>query len=1060
MKITKIAILRPTVIMVIFAALIFGGLYSYSSLNYELLPNFSVPVLTVSTVYPGAGPNEVENSVTKKLEDAVSALENIKDINSTSQEGFSLVTIQLNPGTDVNLSLQDAQRKVNAVLSSLPDDAQTPSLGKFDISDMPIMTIGVTSDMKSTDFYDLVKQRVEPSLSQIKGVAQVSLQGGEEREIRINVSTEKLKAYNLSILQINQAITNANLDFPTGKVKDDNQQVIIRLAGKFTSLDEIKQLVILDNGNSPIRLEDIAEVQDTQKEKTVINRINGVNSIGITIKKQSDGNAVEISKSVKAKIAELESLNTSNNLKFVIANDTSDFTLEAANAVTHDLVLAIILVAAVMLLFLHSLRNAVIVMVAIPASLVSTFIAMALMGFSLNLMSLLALSLVVGILVDDAIVVLENIYRHMEMGKSKAQASLDAIKEIGFTVISITAVIIVVFLPIAMVEGLISDLLRQFSLVVAVATAISLFVSFTLIPLLTSRFSKLEHLTGKNWFEKFILWFERMIDKFSDGIQSILLWAFRNKTVTLVGVLVMFIGSFALVGAGFIGSEFVSSGDRGEFNIQLELPKNASVEENNRITQKIESYLRTVSEVTSVTTTVGVSGGQSTAYKSELNVRLIPIAERGVNTEIFANRTRNEIEKRIPGVKVRAIPVGLTGGANAAPIQIVVEGPDFDAVMKFAERVKDETQKINGIADAKLSVEGGNPEINVRVDRDKMATLGLSIDNVGANLQTAFNGTASQDVKYRDGDFEYDINVILDAFDRQSQKDIANLTFVNNKGDLIKLSQFANVEQSSGPSKLERTNRITSVTVQAQVVGRPAGTVGAEIQEQMKSVEIPAGIGIAYKGDLESQSDAFGSLGFALLTSILLVYLIMVALYDSYVYPLVVLFSIPMAIIGALLTLALAKQTMNIFSILGIIMLIGLVAKNAILVVDFTNDMKKLGKDTMTALKEAVHIRLRPILMTTLAMVIGMLPIALASGAGSEWKNGLAWTLIGGLTSSMFLTLVVVPIIYYIFDRVMAKFGLDKKNEIVLVDEMVEEQPEQIYAHINGKTSKKQLELV
>ncbi len=625
MKITKIAITRSTVIVVIFAALIFGGMYSYSSLNYELLPNFSVPVLTVSTVYPGAGPNEVENSITKKLEDAVSALENIKGINSTSQEGFSLVTIQLNPGTDVNLALQDAQRKVNAVLSSLPDEAQTPSLGKFDISDMPIMTIGVTSDIKSTDFYDLVKQRVEPSLSQIKGVAQVSLQGGEEREIRINVNPEKLKAYKLSILQVTQAIANANLDFPTGKIKDDNQQVIIRLAGKFTSLDEIKELIVLDNGNSPVRLKNIAEVQDTQKEKTVISRINGVNSIGITIKKQSDGNAVEISKSVKAKIAELEKINASKNLKFVIANDTSDFTLEAADAVTHDLILAIVLVAAVMLLFLHSLRNAVIVMVAIPASLISTFIAMALMGFSLNLMSLLALSLVVGILVDDAIVVLENIYRHMEMGKSKAQASLDAIKEIGFTVISITAVIVVVFLPIAMVQGLISDLLRQFSLVVAVATVISLFVSFTLIPLLTSRFSKLEHLMGKNWFEKFILGFEKMIDAFTEGLQNILKWAFRNKTITLVSVLIMFIGSFALVGAGFIGSEFVSSGDRGEFNIQLELPKNASVEETNRTTQKVESYLHGVSEVISVTTTVGATsgsqGGQSTAYKSELNVR-------------------------------------------------------------------------------------------------------------------------------------------------------------------------------------------------------------------------------------------------------------------------------------------------------------------------------------------------------------------------------------------------------------------------------------------------------
>ncbi|HNP06017.1 MAG TPA: efflux RND transporter permease subunit [Cyclobacteriaceae bacterium] len=1043
MKITKIAITRSTIIVVIFAALTFGGIFSYNNLTYELLPNFSIPVITVSTSYPGAGPSEVENAVTKKIEGAISALENIKDINSTSQEGYSLVTVQLNPGTDINLALQDAQRKVNAIISSLPEDVQTPSLGKFDVNDMPIMQIGATSNIKSTDFYDLLKQRVEPAISQIKGVAQVSLQGGEEREIRINVDAEKLKAYNLSILQVNQAVSNANQDFPTGKIKDDSQQILIRLAGKFMGLDEIRELVIIDNEGSPIRMKDIAEVQDTQKEKQIISRVNGVNSIGIVIKKQSDGNAVEISKSVKEVIARLEEANSDKNLKFVIANDTSDFTLEAADAVIHDLVLAIALVAAVMLLFLHSLRNAIIVMIAIPASLISTFIVMSLLGFSLNLMTLLALSLVVGILVDDAIVVLENIYRHMEMGKSKAQASLDAIKEIGFTVISITAVIVVVFLPIAMVQGLISDLLRQFSIVVAVATALSLFVAFTLIPLLSSRFSKLEHLSNKNILGRFILGFEKVVDKFTEGIQSTLSWSFRHKTVTLVGVLILFIGSVSLVGFGFIGTEFVSGGDQGEFNITLELPKNASVEETNKLTQKVESYLRTVPAVTSITTTVGASsgsqGGQSTAYKSEIAVKLTSVKERDVSTEIFANRVRNEIEKQTPGVKVRATPVSMGGGGGESPIQIGVEGPDMESIMSFAEIVKEQIRSINGIADTKLSVEGGNPEINVKVDRDKMATLGLSIDNVGANLQTAFNGTSNQGVKYRDGDFEYDINVILDAFDRKNRDDIANLTFLNNKGELITLNQFATVEQSSGPSVLERTNRISSVTVQAGVVGRPSGTVGAEIQEKMKEVDIPAGISISYKGDMENQADAFGSLGFALLTSILLVYLIMVALYDSYVYPFVVLFSIPLAIIGALLALALAKQTMNIFSILGIIMLIGLVAKNAILVVDFTNDLKKAGKSTKDALMEATRIRLRPILMTTLAMVIGMMPIAIATGAGSEWKNGLAWSLIGGLTSSMFLTLIVVPIIYYLIDRVLAKLGLDKKEEIKLIDKSTQE---------------------
>ncbi|WP_299759161.1 efflux RND transporter permease subunit [uncultured Pontibacter sp.] len=1040
MNITKLSIQRSTLVVVVFTVLTLLGIVSYQSLNYELLPKFSPPVLTVSTIYPGASPNEVENSVTKEIEEALSSLENVKEMNSTSLESFSIITIQLNQGTDVDLSLQDAQRKINTILSKLPEDADAPTLNKFDFDDLPIIKMGATANMSATEFYDLIDKKIKPELSRVPGMAAIKVLGGQEREIKVNIDANKLEAYNLSILQVQQKIRNSNLDFPTGKIKQESGQTQIRLAGKFQSLDQLRNLIVREDQNGIVRLSDVAEVQDTQKDVEVLTRVNQKASVGITIQKQSDANAVEVSRLTKEALAKLEQSYADQGLSFEIASDSSDFTLEAADSVMHDLVIAIILVAVVMLLFLHSLRNAVIVMISIPASLVATFIAMYLLGYSLNLMSLLALSLVVGILVDDAIVVIENIHRHMEMGKKAAQAAYDGIREIMATVTSITLVIVVVFIPIALSSGLVSDILRQFAVVVAISTMISLFVAFTLIPLLASRFSRLEHVSDKNIFGRFILSFERFLDRIIDGFIAALKWAFNHKFITLALTFVLLIASFMLVPFGFIGSEFIPAGDRGEVSLQLELPKNATVEQTNLATKQVEAFLQSKPEVKRIFTTVGTTtsaqAGQNTAYKSDVSVTLVDVKERDFSTDQFSRQAKADIESKFPDVEVTPVPVGLVGNSQA-PIQIIVSGSSLDSVMAFSEKLMAITESIQGTADVDMSVEGGNPEIEVVVDRDKMANVGLSLENVGASMQLAFSGNS--DVTFRSGTEDYDINIRLDEFDRRSVTDIGNLPFVNNQGQLVRLAQFADIRQSTGPSQLERYNRVTSVKVESQVIGRPSGSVGADIQAKVAEIDIPAGVSIDYGGDLKNQSEGFGTLGLALLASIIFVYLIMVALYDSYVYPLVVLFSIPLAIIGALLALALAAQSLSIFSILGIIMMIGLVAKNAIMVVDFTNKLKDEGVYVKDALVEAVRIRFRPILMTTLAMVIGMLPIALAGGSVAATKNGLAWALIGGLSSSMFLTLIVVPIIYYGFDRILAKFGLDKKTVIELEDKSLEE---------------------
>ncbi len=1041
MKIAEISIKRPSIVIVVFTALSLLGIMSYFSLNYELLPKFSPAVVSVTTVYPGASPSEVENTVTKKIEDAVASLENIKQLNATSFESLSLVIIELNNEANVDLSLNDAQRKVNAILAELPDDVDPPSLAKFSLDDLPIVTLSATSNMDAASFYDLIDKRIQPILSRVQGVAQINLIGGQEREIQVNVRADRLEAYGLSLLQVQQAILTSNLDFPTGSVKTQNQDILVRLAGKYKTVDELRNLVIATNADgAQIRLYELADIQDSQKDVDKLARVDRQSALVLQVLKQSDANAVKVSEGVQALVNELNQTYAKEGLELKVANDSSVYTLESANAVVFDLFLAIVLVAVVMLFFLHSLRNALIVMVAIPASLIATFIGISMFGFTLNLMSLLGLSLVVGILVDDAIVVIENIYRHMEMGKNKVRASLDGAKEIGFTVVSITMVIVVVFLPIAMSTGMVSNILREFCVVVVIATLLSLIASFTIVPLLTSRFGKLERVSNKNILGRFVLWFEHQLNNFTKWITSILEWSLNNKFVTLVVVAVLFFGSFGLVIKGYIGAEFFAQGDRGEFLVQIELPKDASIEQTNQMTRKAEEFLATKPEIISQITTVGQSSdgfgaALSTAYKAEITVKLVEKKDRADESNIFAAKIKRELEEILVGAKVKTVPISIVGFAEQAPVEMVVVGSDLDSVMKYSEAVLVELKKVAGTTEQKLSVETGNPEITVEVDRDKMAALGLNLQTVGATMQVAFNGNT--DGKYRQGEYEYDINIRFDDYDRKNVEDVSTLAFTNNKGEMIRLSQFASIREGSGPSQLERKDKSTAVKVLSQVVGRPASAVVADLEVNIADIPKPGGVNYEWGGQMADQEEGFGTLGTALIISVLLVYFIMVALYDSFVYPFVVMFSIPLSVIGALLALALTNNTLNIFTILGLIMLIGLVAKNAIILVDFTNHLKAEGKSTREALILANQARLRPILMTTIAMVFGMLPIAIASGAGAEWKNGLAWVIIGGLVSSLFLTLIVVPVVYQMVDNMLHKFGLDKKG--MDIDELLVE---------------------
>lgn len=1024
MSITEVAIKRPLLIIVIFFTLILFGFISYKSLNYNLLPKFEANVLSVSTTYRGASADEVQSSITKPVEDAISSIEGVDHINSSSIEGVSVIIIQLKPGISTINAQRDAERKINLMKATLPDGVDDPVVNRFNSEELPVLRVSASANASPTELYDIVDQQIKPILANISGVGSINLIGGNKREIQVSFDKDKLSAYNISASQLSQVIAGANVSYPAGSVESSDGRYSLRLDEKFMSVEDLRNLAVMqtkDGGR--VLLKDVATVTDAQAEDKMVNRINGKPGIGIEIVKQADANAVSVSDLVKKKMEELTKTYASKGLHFEVAIDQSVYTLASADAVMHDLVLAVFIVALVMLLFLHSVKSSFFVLVALPSAMIPTFILMYAFGFSLNLMTLMALSLVVGILVDDSIVVLENIFRHMEMGKDRFKAAIEGRKEIGFTALAITLVDVVVFVPMAISGGMIGNILREFALVVVFSTLMSLVVSFTLTPLLASRFANLVHLTDRTVFSRFFLAFENMIDRLKIAYGNILHWSLTHKKWIIMGVIVLFIGSFSLVPAGFIGSAFVSPSDRGEMNISLELAQGTPLKETNKAVFDAEEIVMSHPEVLKVFSNVGtqsgnaLTGGTSTSNIAEISVQLVDKNKRKITSDQFGEMMRNEISQ-IPGLKVVIKPTGITGSSDA-PIQIAVKGINMDDIWEAAKIVKKKVEATAGTDYVEFSTKNPQTEIDIRLDRDKMNLVGLSVPEVGTALQMAFRG--NDQLKYTDNGEEYAINIIAEKADRKDMESVSSMTIKNSKGANIRLSDIATISEKVGQAVLQRSDRLNSIKVTAFATGRPVGTVTADIQKAVAAEKFPDGVVIDYQGGAQQQKDAFGSLGLAMMIGFLLVYLIMVALYESAVYPLVVMFSIPVAIIGALLALALAMESLTIFAIVGLIMLMGLVAKNGILIVDFTNHLKARGYSLTEALVEAGRERLRPILMTTTAMIFGMLPIALSTGSGAEVKNGMAWVIIGGLTSSLLLTLVLVPTVYYIVDRLKDK---------------------------------------
>ncbi len=1026
MNITKIAINRPSLIIVLFSVFALLGIIGYKNLGYELLPDFNQPVVVIKTIYPGAEPNEVETSVSRKIEDALSNLEGVDYLETKSMPNASVIIVNLKYGTDLNIAMQDAQRYIDNIRKDLPADILSPVMSKVSPNDLPIISISATSKLPATEFYQKMKDEYLPQIQQIKGVAEITMLGGEEREIQVKANQDKLKLYKISLYQVVEAINRSGIDLPAGKAQTNKENNSVRLIGKFSSVDDIKNVQIaMPAPGMPIYVKDVATVIDGVKEVGSVSRYNGVNGIGLLLKKQRDANAVEVSKLVHAKLKQIEDANSKYGVKFTVADDSTDMTIAAVNSVVYDLILAVILVSLVMFLFLKSYRNSLIVLIAIPTSLITAFAVMWMMGYTLNLMTLLAMSLIIGILVDDAIVILENIQRHIDMGKDKGTAALEGRMEIGFSAISITLVDVVVFLPILFLQVFVGDMLKQFSVVVITSTLTSLLVGFTLVPWLASRIGKKEDLQPTNFVNRFLLWFEKQLTTFINWYGRQLEWVLSHKLIFTGIVAFLLIMTVVLMKQGIIGKEMMSTGDQGKFRLNLEYDKTTTVQENNIRTKKVEDFILQQPEVSTLFSNIagpstGIGSlGVGSANLSEFTIQLKPEKERSIKTEPFMKSLREELNKEFPGVNFSMAVLGLL--PKQAPIKITLSGNDLPLVMKTGGELKAAIEKIPGADNVQLSVKAGSPEYKVIPDKNKMQLLGLSTAYVGLNLRAAFTG--NDDATLTEHGTEYPVRIWLDEFNRKNYEDIQHLTIVNPMNIPIEVSQFADVRQDNSPSLLERLDRQSSVTITSESFGRPSGTLAGDVISFLETQPLSDGVKLTWGADIKTQNESFGALGAVLLISFLLIYLIMIALYDSYIYPFVALFAIPMAAIGAFLALNLSLNHLTLFAQLGLIMLMGLVTKNSILIVDFTNQLKAQGKHYKEALIIAGKERMRPILMTTLAMAIGMLPIALAKGTASEWKNGLAWVIIGGLLSSMILTVYLVPMVYYVVDSMKEKIA-------------------------------------
>ncbi len=1021
MGLTRVAVLRPLFIAMVVLGLIVLGAVSYTKLGVDLYPNVDFPVTSVVTAYPGAGPETVEQLVTKPIEDAVAGINGIDYIQSYSAEGYSYVIVVFKEDVNGDAASIDVERKINAVRGSLPQDSQPPSVVKADITSLPVMSIAMSGPLNLEDLYNLADNVVSPQLSTVEGVSSVNVVGGLQREVDVRVDENKLRAYGLSILQVNSALAAENVDIPAGSVTQGSLDYQIRLNALVQNPRDFLNLVVSNGPAGPVYLRDVATVVDSYKKQTQVNLTDGVPSLGITITKQADANTLVTTDNVKSTLKSLQS-QLPPGVKLTVVTDTSVFTRQSLNGVQNTLVEAIILTGLVLLLFLHTWRSTVIVLLAIPTSVIATFAVMFALGFTLNMMSMMALALTVGILVDDSIVVLENIYRHLELGSTPFTAALEGRSEIGLAAIAITLVDVVVYTPVAFMSGIVGQWFRQFGLVIVAATLFSLFVSFTLTPMLASRWLRKSDPDSRSPLAVFGRAWEAGYEWLRARYSTVLGWSLRLRwLVVLLGIL-SFGAGIGLVAAKAIGTDFLPSADQGQFTISVEMPPGTTLSATANVVKQLDRRLHQISEVKDTFDAVGVAGGGvvSEPRYASVSVQLVDLAKRHRSSDDVAAEVRSW-NGTIPGAKLTVQLPSVVGGSGQ-PIQVQVQGNDPAYLQSLAAQVETIVRNTPGTVDVTNSSAVGQPEISVQLDRAKAADLGLTAQQMGSALRTSIDGQVVTQLQPQ-GQKAIDIRVLVDGANFQTVQAVSGIPLVTSTGAQVSLGQVADIAQTFGPTQIERRDRERIITIGADVSGRPLGDVSQALQTRLNALNLRSGTTIKLGGDTQQQADTFLQLFEALGLSVLLMYMLMVALYESLLYPFVIMLSLPLAVVGAIGGLWITDNTLNMMSMIGMIMLTGIVAKNAILLVDYTNTLRKRGMDRNDALMEAGPVRLRPILMTTASMVVSMIPSALRLGEGSELRAPMAVVVIGGLLTSTLLTLVFIPAVYTIVDDVQRLFG-------------------------------------
>ena len=997
------------------------GIVSMTRLGIDLFPAVNFPFVNVTVVYPGAGPEEVETLVTKPIEDAVAGINGVKRVISTSTEGVSRVGIELRLEIDPQAATAEVREKVAAIRFKLPQEIEDPTIQRFDVAALPIAVFAVGSNQPSDVTRRQVEDDLKPLLEQIDGVAAVEVNGGEVREIQINLDPRRLEALNLPLSEVAAKLAADNLDVPGGLVKREGRAVSLRTKGEFTDVSEIENVILRSDGGSTVRLKDVGSVVDGYEDKTTTTRLDGIDAVSFSVRKQSGANTVEIADRVEATLARVAPNFPALQIRNV--HNDADFIKENVRDVRSHIIFGGLMAVIIIFVFMRDWRSTLISALALPTSVIATFFFMWAVGFTINMMTLLALSLVIGILIDDAVVVRENIYRHMEHGEDPFTAARKGTAEIGLAVMATTMTILAVFLPVGFMTGIVGQFFKSFALTIAFAVAMSLLVAFTLDPMLSSRFVR--YIPPE---ERLKTRMGRILERwgvFYDGIDRkyhrVLGWAIRHPWKVVATAAVVFVASLSTLSV--IGTEFVPPEDRGQFEVTAELPPGTSFEQSVELAGALEKQVQSIPEVKQIFTTVGVNDDP---LKVNLRVKATSKRERSRGLSELKQDARQRLAA-VPLVKsVVSDPEFMQGAPSQAPISVFVRGDDIAELTRLSDEIVTRIRQVPGTVDVDSTLESGNPEMVTRVNRELAADLGFDVASVAMQLRGMVEGVVP--TKLREGDKEYDIRVRLAPEYRNDFQAIARAPLYSPRGSLVRTSDIATMEAGIGPTNIEREQRRRQAKIDVELSDRPLGDVTTDITKAMEGIQMPGTFEWGFLGDVEMMQEAGAAMGLALLLAVIFIYIVLASQFESFTEPFLIMLSLPLAVVGALLAILVTGNHIGMPAMIGMVVLMGLVTKNAILLIDLTNQFVNEGMPVDEAILKAGPIRLRPILMTTMAMILGMLPSALGRGEGGEFRAPISIATIGGLITSTGLTLIVVPVAYLLLARFLKWFRAAKQD--------------------------------